>query len=190
MKFPILVVFVGIAGCSSSKSQIGPDGTLPDGGTVAQATPGTDGTSGTRLKARTYTAEDGAQQFIGWFDSQRNENCGFGMAADGKIRCLPGGAGTLPGFFGDSGCSQPVLTVAVGCTPPATVQSTVTDGASCGALPATKILSVGAKHAGGTFRGAPGSCINNTLPVSAGDLYETGAEIPASSFVAATEGHQ
>jgi hypothetical protein len=188
MRFPVLVVFVGIVGCSS-KTQIGPDGTLPDGGKVVQSAPGTGGTSGTRLKARTYNAEDGSQQFIGWFDSQRNENCGFQMAADGKIRCLPSGTSVEAGFFGDTGCTQPLATMQTGCAPPASYA--LADASDPGACEPRrfKVLTLGAKHAGDAYRGAPGSCIKNTLPVGT-DLYDTGAEVPASSLVAATEGHE
>ena len=72
--------------------------------------------SGTRLKAEYIESVDGARQYVliteapppyanvpvtqsVWFDSMRNEDCVFRLAADGKLRCLPGvidSSGTPP----------------------------------------------------------------------------------------------
>ncbi len=53
---------------------------------------------------------DGSKQFIGWYDSLRKENCGFQTAADGMMRCLPGGIAVSPGsvstpIYADAGCT-------------------------------------------------------------------------------------
>lgn len=46
--------------------------------------------SGSRLKARLGRTPDGAQIFLGWFDTQRQENCDFAIdMAAGIQRCFP-----------------------------------------------------------------------------------------------------
>src|SRR5262245_45947669 len=45
--------------------------------------------SGSRIKMRVGTTPDGAKEFIGWRDTQRNENCSFFTSTDGMRRCLP-----------------------------------------------------------------------------------------------------
>lgn len=52
-------------------------------------------TSGKRLRARYYVGEDGSRQFVGWHDKERNEDCSFSVAEDGKTRCLPPSAYTI-----------------------------------------------------------------------------------------------
>ena len=45
--------------------------------------------SGTRLRARIHLGSDGSREFVGWFDNQKNVNCAFQTASDGKAHCLP-----------------------------------------------------------------------------------------------------
>jgi hypothetical protein len=65
--------------------------------------------SGTRLKARWYVGEDGSRQpTFQWFDSARNEDCTFQMAADGVLRCIPGGYPQVS-YFSDDACTARIF---------------------------------------------------------------------------------
>ena len=54
-----------------------------------------DPADGTRLKATYRLGADGFKEYVTgvWFDSQRSETCTFTPAGDGQQRCLPAGAG-------------------------------------------------------------------------------------------------
>jgi hypothetical protein len=62
--------------------------------------------SGTRLHAKLVTG-GGAREVVGFHDAERNEDCTFQPAEDGRMRCLPG---VVP-FYGASGFSDPACTV-------------------------------------------------------------------------------
>jgi len=61
--------------------------------------------SGSRLKARVWSAEGGAKLFTGFSDTTLGVECAPGDAADGKVRCLP--IETTRVFFVDASCTQP-----------------------------------------------------------------------------------
>ena len=145
---------------------------------------------GSRLKARYRVADDGSKEYLSgvWFDSQRNEVCTFTTAADGTERCLPDGV--VATVFSDAACTMPVLMTVTGCAGPP--YALTVDGASCGnPVGVTHVLSVGAGvtpsnlyvQAGGS------NCISIGPPPSGYTYSSVGAEIPATSFVAATLGH-
>lgn len=68
--------------------------------------------SGSRLRMRSYVASDGAKQFIGWWDTNTQENCGAATAEDGRLRCLPVIYGRL--IFSDADCYGEVIEVVTG----------------------------------------------------------------------------
>jgi hypothetical protein len=69
--------------------------------------PGGFNLSGQRLKVRYLAGQDGSQQFFGWHDSMRNEQCSFfDIMNDGQYRCLPSFAGVAPFAFSDPACTQ------------------------------------------------------------------------------------
>lgn len=144
-------------------------------------------TSGTRIKGRYIVSEDGAKQWYGWHDSQRNEDCGFGTSADGLTRCLPGGAGFL-GFYADPGCTQRVFGGPKGCGSNASLVVTFTDAATC--PPETHVYAAGPAFSGPkVFSGTPAACsagVDSTAYVMAYDMYTAGDEIPATTFAKAT----
>lgn len=76
--------------------------------------------SGTRLKIRRYTTEDGASQPVGdFFDLDMNTTCTPALANDGKRRCLPSTVSGFPeGHFADPSCSVPIGTIPDGCAVP------------------------------------------------------------------------
>lgn len=109
-----------LAGCSGganggngSDGSAGKDGKAgTDGKDGAPGAPGPAGkdaaASGSRIKARWQVAEDGARQFVGFFDSELQEPCGFSVASDGVTRCLPLSPGATR-LFTDASCSSPAF---------------------------------------------------------------------------------
>ena len=110
------LVYVVIAACNAGENSaryVDSDGSAPNGHDGSSGADGSGGdlldaltnpvadakadpaTSGTRLKAKYYAGADGSRQFVGWHDAQRDEDCYFGAAADGVLRCAP--------FRGDRG---------------------------------------------------------------------------------------
>jgi hypothetical protein len=149
-------------------------------------------TSGSRLKARYITTADGAKQFYGWRDIQRNEDCSFMTAGDGQNRCLPYWATPAPAtvgvYWADAACSQPLAYVA---------KST---GGSCGATSVPifgvkgdtsicpmgyRFYGIGAKSTATTiYSGTATACTGSTTPTTSYDFYTVNAEIPPTAFVA------
>ena len=84
-------------------------------GTVCDCAPATV-RSGTRLKARVAVSEDGASQFLGWWDTELGTRCGVvdgtGFAGDPSepVRCVPlrvGAVSTGPNvLYADSSCTK------------------------------------------------------------------------------------
>jgi hypothetical protein len=147
--------------------------------------------SGSRLKAIYYLGADGSKlQLAQWYDSQRGENCMFGMAADGNYRCLPSSAAYPASLFADAGCTQPLVEAysGPGCAAPTSARApSVSTGVStgCAATPGSPVYQIGSLFTGTPYSGTPSSCNKATAP-SGYALYSLGAEIPASSFVSAT----
>lgn len=185
MKRVVLASCFSLAACSTSNADIRSDAAKSGDASAGDAATTTTGdpTSGTRLRARVYAGDDGSQQFAGWHDSSRNEDCSFGMAADGTIRCLPANASYVAATtYSDGGCSQPVVYQLPGCASP---QYAIESASSCyGQLTPQRIFSVGAKLSI-IYTGTPANCTSATAPTTF-DYYSLGAEIPATSFQSAT----
>jgi hypothetical protein len=106
-------------------------------------------TSGTRIKAKWLVTADGARQANGWYDSTRKDDCFFGTAADGKMRCLAGfGGGGATILFKDAACSQAIAAVPIppdaGCPPnaPASRYGLLFQTLLCPAVTQYRIFSV------------------------------------------------
>jgi len=148
-----------------------------------------DALSGTRLKARYYQSGDGARQFIGWFDSQRNVPCLFCMAD--SLRCLPAVSVQSRDAFADGACSQSALPAAVPpCTNPAPTEMTVFRPQTLAALTCAsdiRAVSVGALVPPPTpifFKDADGGCMQSAS--NPFGFYPVTGEIPLTDYAAAT----
>ena len=143
--------------------------------------------SGSRLKANYYAGADGSKQFMTMHDTQLNVDCAFQGAADGVLRCIPTGQGIFVGYYADSGCTQPIVAQYKGCSPP--LYAVVPEGSGCALQRMEHVLSVTGAYSGGGMVYL-GSTMCSATPASAltvsYDLYTTGAEVPASTFVQAT----
>lgn len=186
------LVYAIVAACSATS---GPRGAFSTDGGLADALGGaadalTDPVpsaaadpyqSGSRLKAQYWAGEDGTKSFASWYDTQRQETCDFQTAADGTTRCLPSGIGA-GGAYADSGCTQPIGITSAGCAAPKYIRAY--SNASCG-TGGLHIYSVGSTFTGTPYVGMPGSCTAGGLSPSF-TYYTLGAEVPPTSFVAAT----
>ena len=118
MKTIVAVLLVVGCGCGSVSPPVGPGSDAAPGRDATTEGGGGSGTgpdqyrSGTRIKMQTLTTPDGAKQFVGWFDTERNEACQFSTAADGVTRCLPTPmairftlASSTTGLFADMACT-------------------------------------------------------------------------------------
>jgi len=142
-----------------------------------------DPTSGTRLKAKYRTGDDGSKAYIPgvWFDSQRNEDCSFNKAVDGKERCMPSGIGVVTSTFADPTCTQFTAVTSSGCSPK---YATAYDTSSCGTSYTYHLYSVGTLLSTIYYKSG-NTCVSGTPPAGY-SYYALGAEIPASSFVGST----
>lgn len=140
--------------------------------------------SGTRLKARWTTADDGAKQFRGFWDSQRETECYFQGASDGTTRCLPAGISIHPSLYADAACTKRIAYGEKGCV----AKTAALQGRYCAGSDFTQtIFGLGARFDGAQlYSKDDAKCTSQ--PVSSWadrDLYVVGAEIPPSEFVAA-----
>jgi hypothetical protein len=197
---------VSLEGCSSSHDQ-----------PQAAATSGQDGShgyqfasavSGSRLRAKYVTSADGARQFVGWYDSQRQEDCRFDVAEDGETRCMPiaaqlGSQLSVSGYA-DSACKNQLAVfnpsaqgsssaVVDACAITAASTAIVNGGVNCGGaviqnkmMSATRLDPNATTYVSGPTGcspAPPGSNVASGTQVA----YSIGAPIPASSFVKGTE---
>jgi hypothetical protein len=167
----------------SVASQAGSGGaTAGSGGASGSGSGGAPGgtESGSRLKARRYVATDGATQFVGWWDSERKENCGFARATDSKLRCLP--VAVAASYFSDPGCTKPA---ALACEPPK-YMGKAEASTLCGGETRTRIYLTGPSSGQAYYMGTPANCFAGST-LEGIYAYGVGAEVPASEFVAAAE---
>lgn len=142
---------------------------------VTLTLPSTDriGRGSGRLVPTLVTQQNSEELVAGWHDMERNVDCSFVKASDGKMRCLPTGP-TGVVFFTDSACKAPTLVAVRGgplsCAQAASKYVRATPGRSptqpqSQCAPAadaiTKVyeLSGDVKNLGlSSFESAPGRC--------------------------------
>lgn len=114
--------------------------------------------SGTRLRAR-YASGGGARELVGFFDTQRNEECTFQRADGGRMRCLPkASVVNVSGTFSDAGCTIPVTVAQGTCTEGTQYGLSYSyDGQSCIQSPA-EIRRLAPASGDARYIGGPGNC--------------------------------
>ena len=168
----------GAGGSGGDASTSSASGTGAGGGTVeAQGW-----VSGGRLRARLYVGADGSKQFIGFYDSQRQENCYPRAAGDGKTRCMP--EALAAAYFADAGCIQQVGITAKGCAPPE--YGSTGETSSCG-TPVATIHALGPKSNPAQVYNQAGGAGCLPFDASPYDVYAVGASVPHADFVEVTE---
>lgn len=166
---------------SSGGSSDGSRGTSSGGSSGASGSPVPNAMAddwhkpGTRLKLRYYEVTDGAKQFRGWWDSQRNEECFIGAHSDGTHRCMPTAEAFTANYFSSSACSIPVAIIVKGSPTPKYASKAEGLG--------TRRHSIGATSAE-LYSGAPGQCTSLASLLASYDVYVI-TEIASSSFAEA-----
>ncbi len=141
--------------------------------------------SGPRLRAKYYLGADGSKQFYTWHDNQRDEDCTYLRASDGKTRCLPVDYSIQFGtFFSDAACAQH-MTVINGCAgaTPKYAANYVTAPNLCHQYDYT-VASVGAQFLGQGYVLSGGSCVQYNVPGNAQAFNVT--PVDPTEFVEAT----
>ncbi|MBS2013580.1 MAG: hypothetical protein JST00_11870 [Deltaproteobacteria bacterium] len=82
----------------STRSLLNVTASLPATGRIGRGT--------SRLVPALVTRAGSEELVHGWFDTERNVDCSFTKASDGKMRCLPTGPNGVA-FFTDTACKSP-----------------------------------------------------------------------------------
>jgi hypothetical protein len=177
-----------LLGCSSSSKSAAPseDATPKPDGSDAKDVPAA--VSGTRLRAKWYTAGD-VRQFAGWHDNQRNEDCSFAQGTDSVLHCMPEAAQIIQqNAFADANCTK----AAVGTSGKCDVNYVYTEsykggGNGCGV---DQVLSRQIQHATkvdpkSLYTNVQGSCGPFT-PTAGTTYYALGDVVDPGQFVDAT----
>jgi hypothetical protein len=140
--------------------------------------------SGSRIKMTVLSTPDGAKAFMGWRDTELDLDCNFQLAADGAMRCLPVTDTFQIGNtnFGDAACTIPVATRS-GCAgqEPRHILRYPDQTCPAGGF---RVFQAGTKYTAVYVR-TGGSCVAVT-PSPTITYYAVGAELPPSTFQAAT----
>lgn len=162
-----------------------------------------DPTAGTRLKPAysKVTSPDGlsVRTLAGYWDATRGEYCAATTAADLVTRCLPTDAAlNYPGYFVDASCTKPLLTRIAAVAPSTCAPSPPTPtppkyGLIAGSCGEKRVFPIAGDLPDTTpiFSNATGTCASASTPIIKGVGYtftivDSGAEIPATAFVALT----
>jgi hypothetical protein len=127
---------------------------------------------------------DGAKVFSNSYDTQRNEDCAFGVAGDGVTRCLPyqNAAYDYGSYFSDAACTQPVALAYSSCGAPSYI---LVRGTGCPVgMTTMRVYTVGAVHA--SYYTKVGTTCSGPTTVAAYTFYSYGTEVAPSSFQSAT----
>lgn len=176
----------GAAGATGEQGPPGPEGPAGPPGPMGKpgpaGEPGPPGeagfTSGSRLRARTLTAADGARQSAGWYDSELGLECQPVISSDGRQRCIPlAGQAFTGSLFSDAGCQTRLGYMVAGCDEPRFAFSS--GGDTC---PARYMLwEVAGRHTGTVYSGSPANCVEaTTTPYT---TYRLGEGVRPDTFV-------
>lgn len=146
-------------------------------------------TAGTRLSVaqQRFDGADGssyAAPRVGFRDAQLGIDCSPQLASDGKLRCLPVDSIYASGYFGDSGCTQPLAEQSGPSSCAAPTFALLYVAQTCGG--GYRVFPVGAQYTNANvWVGSPAACAQAPRP-PAYTLYSLGVEEAAASFVAFT----
>ena len=147
--------------------------------------------SGSRIRARVAQTQDGAQMFLGWYDTEFEEPCTLVAAQDLKLRCLPGYVSAAGTFFSDANCSEPLWDVynPTGCIVRPATEYALVYGTSGACEPAgLTVRGIGPEYNGPVFSSINGVCRDlDATFVNPYSLYTLGEVINVGRFSEATE---
>ncbi|WP_437714962.1 hypothetical protein WMF45_00235 [Sorangium sp. So ce448] len=174
----------GDVGSSSGDvgSSSGDDGPL-DGMTDPVPSAAADPVSGSRLKARFITADDGSKAYTPdvWFDSERGENCQFIKAADGQLRCLPTEHRASAGsYYSDEACTRPLVVSAYQCE----ARYGISFDATCDNDVRMRVFALGQRISPAVIYIETADACRESTPNPSLAYYEVTGEIDPAAFVA------
>lgn len=135
---------------------------------------------GSRLKVRYVETEDGAKQFLGWFDTKRGESCVLYTYPDGSMRCLPTLDAIVGTYFSDPACATPLAHRTKATAAPAPKSAAKFDGSTYRIYPVTGAFDGTAYQSLGSCMAAPPSAASNY------SFWAVGPEVAPTEFVAGT----
>lgn len=174
-------------GTTSTSTTVRPPGIDSGSPTMVPVASANAAESGTRLRAIWQVAEDGAKQFLfQWRDTHRNEDCTFALAGDDVLRCMPATTINFAGYFSDAECTQRLFyrIANSACVAQGQVLGTLTETAGCEYR--SRRFTVTAITRPSTMHVLSNGACTETTTNTGFDYFAGGAEIPPSSFVAAT----
>jgi hypothetical protein len=184
----LAMMMVLVGGCGDSQIAADEPDAGAGSGSGSDAGAGTDlgwYKSGARIKMNVLNTPDGAKQFLGWHDTQLNDDCTFKKASDGVTRCLPNDMLPHLSAYSDSTCTMPAV-FGYACNPAPKYVQAQTMTQVCGGMTTTygTIWLRGAQITTAYVKNGS-SCsllaLDSTLVA-----YAIGAEVPLSDFQSAT----
>jgi hypothetical protein len=179
-------VFLALVACSTKTETISKDPSTDKSPTERA---GDSTVSGSRIKAKVLTAEDGTKTNYGFHDTQRDEDCSF-QQVDGRYRCLPTTTATVRvDLFTDSACKKGIAVATKGCAKPK-VASRQEDYCPTTGYTTSKFYGVGVRVTSAIIYSkneTSGECTqaDSTSYSTASDLYTLSDAISLDEFVAA-----
>jgi hypothetical protein len=132
-----------------------------------------------------HRVHPGFRQFVGWHDSQRNEDCSFSAAPDGTQRCMPDKIDNAIPYYSDAACTKPIaLRLVQYCSGPNYVWA-LPDAAAGACLPQQLYPIMGTITVGAKVYAKASSKCSATTP-SPGTWVALGPVVDYKSFVAGT----
>ena len=178
-----LFALAGGLACDGEVDRDGDGGGEDDG--VGEDRPDVPDTDGERLIARTIAFPGGMPVQIDWYDQELEAPCSFGLASDGRRRCIPR-ARPANLFYPGADCSGSgtlVVQVEPPCETGAEQFALVSEQMSCAVT--TRTFRLGTPYGGRLYsRGADGSCYE-VFPAPLSSYHE--AEVVAPSALVAAE---
>jgi hypothetical protein len=179
---PLLGCVVVATGCSSSAED-----DAASGAAAAASARGVTATSGTRLRAR-FTTGGGARELVGFFDTERNEECTFQRADDGRMRCLPSSFsyGEV-GMFSDAACQTPLAVPQGACTGDATYAVSSVYESGCTNTARARSVRKVVGQATASYVSTGGGCTAQAGFTPSARFVALGEVIPWTAFLEAVE---
>ena len=151
-----------------------------------------DDTSGSRLRIQKTNGADGSSFVLGLFDSMLSVPCVFGLAGDGKTRCLPIGGNATASYtsdlYADAACTKPAAiapsTFRASCGLPKYAASP-SYGIACSTELGYEIRTVALWSGGSVYQKSGASC-SAAAGLSPNGFFVLGSVVSPSTFVEGT----
>ncbi len=148
---------MGSGATQGSGSVAGSGATEGGGGSIMNPVPEAKAEDGTRIVNLYRTTPGGLKTPEGYWDKELETQCNFGVAEDGKTRCIPTWSASISSYFSDAACSQPVAMATKGTC--ISGYATQADNTDCVEGTTYKSYEIGQKLTDpGIYSGTPDDC--------------------------------